>query len=214
LARSNHVKVRAVRRVGQFVPAGTPLVLAYKGDRLSPVSVSEILSAFDLGPSRTLQQDVEFGVLQIVDIALKAISPAVNDPTTGVTCVDQLSRILIRYASRDLPASVFYDPPGIARVGIQWIGFEGLLRSAFDQIRLYSKSDVAVSLRLLRALGDIAWTSSEPAVRRALHAEGKRIVDGCAERLGEEELRPMRARLAELEKLLAVPAAAGDGQPA
>jgi len=210
LAKLHHVKIRAVRRVGQFVPAGTPMLLAYKGDRLSPQGRSEILGAFDLGPSRTLQQDVEFGVLQIVDIALKAISPAVNDPTTAVTCVDQLSRILIRFASRELPAAVFYDPPGMARVSIPQIGFEGLLTSAFEQIRLYSKSDIAVSLRMLRALGDIAWTSSEPAFRRALYEQGKRIVEGCAEKLGEEELRPMRARLSALEKLVAAPSAVAD----
>jgi uncharacterized membrane protein len=210
LAKLHHVKIRAVRRVGQFVPAGTPMLLAYKGDRLSPQGRSEILGAFDLGPSRTLQQDVEFGVLQIVDIALKAISPAVNDPTTAVTCVDQLSRILIRFASRELPATVFYDPPGMARVSIPQIGFEGLLTSAFEQIRLYSKSDIAVSLRMLRALGDIAWTSSEPAFRRALYEQGKRIVEGCAEKLGEEELRPMRARLSALEKLVAAPSAVAD----
>ena len=208
LAKLHHVKIRAVRRVGQFVPAGTPMLLAYKGDRLSPQGRSEILGAFDLGPSRTLQQDVEFGVLQIVDIALKAISPAVNDPTTAVTCVDQLSRILIRFASRELPATVFYDPPGMARVSIPQIGFEGLLTSAFEQIRLYSKSDIAVSLRMLRALGDIAWTSSEPAFRRALYEQGKRIVEGCAEKLGDEELRPMRARLSALERLVSAPVTA------
>lgn len=187
--------------MGQFVPAGTPLVLVYKAARLSAESGSEILGSFDLGPSRTLQQDIEFGVLQIVDIALKAISPAVNDPTTAVSCVDQLSRLLIRAASREQPAAVLYDPPGIPRVMIPWIDFEGLLKSAFQQIRLYSKSDVAVSLRLLRALGDIAWTSPDPAFRRLLCEEGRRILEGCAEKLGEEELRPMRQRLSALEKL-------------
>jgi len=202
LAKHHHVKIRAVRRVGQFVPAGTPLVLVYKASRLPSDSAAEILGAFDLGPSRTLQQDVEFGVLQIVDIGLKAISPAVNDPTTAVSCVDQLSRILIRFASRELPSAILYDPPGVPRVMIPWIGFEGLLKSAFEQIRLYAKADVAVSLRLLRALGDVAWTTSEPEFRRALCDEGNRIVEGCAEKLGDQEMQPMRTRLAELEKLI------------
>jgi uncharacterized membrane protein len=79
-----------------------------------------------LGPSRTLQQDIEFGVLQIVDIALRAISPAVSDPSAGVNCVDQLSRILIRFASRETPTPLLYDPPGIVRASIQWIGFQGM----------------------------------------------------------------------------------------
>ena len=120
-----------------------------------------------------MQQDVEFGVLQIVDIALKAISPAVNDPSTAINCVDQLSSIMIRFASREPPEAVLYDPPGTVRVIIPWIGFDRLLEAAFEQIRLYSKSDVAVSLRLLRALGDIAATTPDPEYRRTLVERGQ-----------------------------------------
>jgi uncharacterized membrane protein len=201
LAKSCHLKVHVVRRVGQFVPTGTPLLLVNKGDRLSDEQKAEFDGAFDLGPSRTLQQDVEFGVLQIVDIALKAISPAVNDPTTGVTCVDQLSRILILYASREAPARLLYDPPGVLRVSIPWIGFGGMLTSAFEQIRLYAKADVAVSLRMLRALADIASTTRDPLYRVEIVEMGKRIVQGCSERLGEQELKPLRRRLNTVEKL-------------
>ncbi|MGO8788914.1 MAG: DUF2254 domain-containing protein, partial [Terriglobia bacterium] len=132
LAKSYRVKLRVLRRVGQFVPAGIPLLMVSKADRLSPQGCAEIREAFDFGPSRTLQQDVEFGVLQIVDIALKAISPAVNDPTTAISCVDQLSRILIRFVSREVPNSILYDPPGVFRVSIPWIGFEHMLDSAFE----------------------------------------------------------------------------------
>src|SRR5450755_4672108 len=99
IAKHYHVTIRVLRRVGHFVPAGIPLIMVSKGNRLPPEGTAELLAAFDLGPTRTLQQDVEFGVLQIVDVALKAISPAVNDPTTAINCVDQLSRILIRFAS-------------------------------------------------------------------------------------------------------------------
>src|SRR5450755_320110 len=107
--------------------------MVHRGHRLSPAQREELLETVDLGPSRTLQQDVEFGVLQIVDIALKAISPAVNDPSTGVSCVDQLSRILIRFASREMPAALLYDPPGIVRASVPWIDFDGMLTSAFEQ---------------------------------------------------------------------------------
>ncbi|HYL34791.1 MAG TPA: DUF2254 domain-containing protein [Bryobacteraceae bacterium] len=200
LAKAYHVKVNIVRRVGQFVPAGARLLMVYRGSRLSPESRDELLGTVDLGPSRTLQQDIEFGVLQIVDIALKAISPAVNDPSTGVSCVDQLSRILIRFASREPPATLLYDPPGVVRASIHWIDFDGLLTSAFEQIRLYSRADIAVSLRLLRALGDIATTTADPEYRVRLRDLGRRIVQGCAEQLGEEEVGLMRVRLAVLEE--------------
>jgi uncharacterized membrane protein len=200
-AKHYHVTVRVLRRVGHFVPAGIPLMMVSKGKRLHPGGSAELLAAFDLGPTRTLQQDVEFGVLQIVDVALKAISPAVNDPTTAINCVDQLSRILIRFASREPPDDLYYDPPGIVRAGIEWIRFERLLDAAFEQIRMYSKMDAAVSLRLLRALGDIAASTSDPEFRRILFEHGVRTVAGCAEKLGEEELKALRARQAALESL-------------
>jgi len=176
-----------------------------KGNRLPPEGTAELLAAFDFGPTRTLQQDVEFGVLQIVDVALKAISPAVNDPTTAINCVDQLSRILIRFASREPPDEGLYDPPGIVRASVKWIHFERLLDAAFEQIRMYSKTDVAVSLRLLRALGDIAASTPDPEFRRILVEHGIRTVAGCTEKLGEEELRELRARQAVLESFAAIP---------
>jgi len=199
LAKSYRVKIQVLRRVGHFVPAGLPLLMVSKPERLSPERIAEFGRAFDIGPSRTLQQDIEFGVLQIVDIALKAISPAVNDPSTAINCVDQLSRILIRFSSRESPESVFYDPPGVVRVAIPWIGFDKLLGSAFEQIGFYARGDVAVSLRLLRALADIAACTQDPAFHRALVAQGKRIVEGCDEHLGELELDKMRVRLTTLE---------------
>jgi uncharacterized membrane protein len=198
LAKSYRVRIRVLRRVGQFVPAGVPLLILSKPGNLSDDAIADFQGSFDLGPSRTLQQDAEFGVLQIVDVALKAISPAVNDPTTAITCVDQLSRILIRFASRELPESLLYDPPGVVRVAVKWIDFEHLLDSAFEQIRMYAKADVAVSLRLLRALGDIA-TGAPPSHRHLLVEFGRRIVSGCAERLTEVEMRRLRARLTALE---------------
>jgi uncharacterized membrane protein len=201
LAISGHIKVHVVRRVGQFVPGGTPLLLVNKPERLSPEVTEGFRSAFDFGPTRTLQQDVEFGVLQIVDIALKAISPAVNDPTTAIGCVDQLSRILIRFVSRELPEPFLYDLRGVARVSVPWIDFGHLVDSAFEQIRMYSRGDLAVSLRLLRALGDIALTSEDPGVRKLLLDRGQQVVEGCSERLGAEEMKPLLVRFSALRGL-------------
>jgi uncharacterized membrane protein len=201
LARSRRVKIEVLRRVGHFVPAGVPLLRVYKGERLAEENRAELLRTFDLGPSRTLQQDAEFGVLQIVDIALKAISPAVNDPSTAISCVDQLSRILIRFAAREVPSSAYFDPPGVVRLVIPWIGFDQLLDSAFEQIRLYSTADAAVSLRLLRALGDIAATTEDAGYRRALVERARRTVDRCRERLGVDTMAKMQHRLAMIESL-------------
>jgi uncharacterized membrane protein len=205
LTKTYHVQVHALRRVGHFVPAGVPLLLASKPERVSGAASKEFLAAFDIGPTRTLQQDVEFGVLQIVDVALRAISPAVNDPTSAVSCVDQLSRILIRFASREPPEQLLFDPPGVVRVSMPWIGFEKLLNSAFEQIRLYAKGDVAVSLRLLRALGDVTSTTQNPDYRRALVEMGQCVVTGCSEKLTEPELRDLRLRAKAIESSAVTP---------
>jgi uncharacterized membrane protein len=143
LAKSWRIRIRVARGVGQFLPAGVPLVHVSREDRINPVRTVELLGAFDIGPTRTLQQDVEFGVIQIVDIALRAMSPAVNDPSTAITCIDHLSRILIRWLGRAPPASVLFDPPHVPRVLVPWLGVDGMFDTAFEQIRHYAASDAA-----------------------------------------------------------------------
>jgi uncharacterized membrane protein len=115
-----------------------------------------------------------------------------------------LSRILIRFVAREPAEQLLFDPPGVVRVSIPWISFERLLNSAFDQIRLYAKGDVAVSLRLLRALGDVASTTINPDYRKSLAEMTTRVLGGCAERLTEQELHELRVRAREVESLAGV----------
>jgi uncharacterized membrane protein len=82
---------------------------------------------------------------------------------------------------------------------VPWIDFDHLVTSAFEQIRMYSKGDVAVSLRTLRALDDIAAAATDPVEKRRLQEQASRTVAGCAERLSEEEMKPLRARLGAIE---------------
>ena len=203
LAKSWRIRIRVERGVGQFLPAGVPLVHVSREDRINPVRTVELLGAFDIGPTRTLQQDVEFGVIQIVDIALRAMSPAVNDPSTAITCIDHLSRILIRWLGRAPPASVLFDPPHVPRVLVPWMSVDGMLDTAFEQIRHYAANDAAVSLRLLRAIGDIGGALQQDGTRATLLERARRVVDGCDERLAEVEAARLRQRFATIEHQLA-----------
>jgi uncharacterized membrane protein len=106
---------------------------------------------------------------------------------------------MIRWTNRAPPRSYYYDPPHVLRVIVPWIDFDGLLDLAFEQIRHYSISDAAVSLRLMRALGDISSTTLDPTVRQRLLERGKRVIDGCAGQIQEFDLIRLRARLARLE---------------
>jgi uncharacterized membrane protein len=202
LAKAWRIRIRVERGVGQFVPAGVPLIRITRENRVSPLRAAELLGAFDIGPTRTLQQDVEFGVIQIVDIALRAISPAVNDPSTAISCIDQLSTILIRWCGRTPMPPVLFDPPHVPRLEIPWIGLEGLFNTAFDQIRHYAAADLAVNLRLLRAMADIAATTQRSDVHAALRGRARDLVDRAAENMLESDAGRLRQRLSALEQRL------------
>ncbi len=200
-ARMHHLRVRVTRQIGHFVPAGVPLLMVSRRSRLERDRAVELTGAFDIGPMRTLQQDVEFGVIQIVDIGLRAISPAVNDPSTAISCIDQLTRILIRWISRFPPDGMLFNPPHVLRVVLPWIDLEGLLDTAIEQIRAYATADVAVSLRLLRLLHDVAVTADNDALRQRIVRRGGRVVAGCRGRLPPDDLLRLEQRLAALEAL-------------
>ena len=204
LAKSYRVSVAVERRVGHFVPQGVVLLKVWPIQRIDNTQAQHLLGAIDIGPARTMQQDVEFGIVQIVDIALRAISPAVNDPSTAISCVDQLSCILIRWLDRAPPVTNFYDPPHVLRVVVPWIGLGGLLDLTFEQIRHYSVTDAAVSLRLMRALGDIASTVDHTATRLALVERGRQIIAGCTGRLHHSDLERLKVRFSALD--MGVPA--------
>lgn len=196
-------RIQLLRAMGSFAPAGAPLLRAAhvgadpaaRAGVLTPEEVRAALACFDLGPSRTMQQDVEFGIRQVVDVALKAISPAVNDPSTAATCIDHLGRVLIRVAGRaPVPfdgGSVLTLPPTHA----------DLVDLAFEQIRQYARTDMAVALRLMRTLADVAYAMRSPAAkaRIVLHA---RLVEAAARANfppeDTDELARRSARVAEL----------------
>jgi uncharacterized membrane protein len=185
------------------VPAGVPLARVSKPERVPADRALRLIAAFDIGPTRTMQQDVEFGIIQIVDIALRAMSPAVNDPSTAISCVDQLSRIIILWISRIPPPSHYYAPPHVLRVFVPWMSFDGLLDTAFEQIRHYAVADVAVSLRLMRAFNDIASTTQHADFRTRLLERARRVAAGCAGHLPKDELVKLQQRFAALETIIA-----------
>jgi uncharacterized membrane protein len=203
LAREYGIRVRLERRVGHFVPAGVPIIWVSKPERASPVRELHLLAALDLGPTRTMQQDVEFGIIQIVDIALRAMSPAINDPSTAISCVDQLSRIIIYWLRREQPKTRYYAPPHVLRLVVPWITFRGLLNTAFDQVRHYATADLAVSLRLIRALHDIASATTRSDEQKLLVELAQRVIAGSSKHLSESEMTRLKQRAVHLEAYMA-----------
>ena len=97
---------------------------------------------------------------------------------------------------------MLFDPPHVPRVFVPWISVDGMLDTAFEQIRHYAANDAAVSLRLLRAIGDIAGTLQQDDTRAKLLERARRVMDGCSEQLGETETARLQQRLTTIEQRL------------
>jgi uncharacterized membrane protein len=123
-----------------------------------------------------VDQDCAFGIRQIVDMALRALSPGINDTTTAVMCVDYLTAILARLASRNIPSSHRYEE-GELRVITIGPTFAGLVAESFDQIRGSANGNVAIMLRMLGALQTIASLTTNPSRRRVLREQAQWIAE-------------------------------------
>src|ERR1019366_7311185 len=153
-------------RPGQFVLRGAPLAWSgpAPGARRLEAAVDRHVV---IGRHRTLTQDSEFGIAQIVEIAIRALSPAVNDTFTGVACVDWLAAALLALAEPPPIMGNWYDTPGELRVWIPAFRIERLVRLAFDQIRQASATTPAVLIRQLDVIRRVGPRMPD-AARRAL----------------------------------------------
>ena len=120
--------------------------------------------AFTIGVQPTLEQDVAFGIRQIVDIALKALSPAINDPTTARMCIDQLSALLVALATRKFPSRL-RRAEGRLRVIAERPSFEALLALSIEEIHLAAREQPIVLRQLVRVLRMIAETTQSSSRR-------------------------------------------------
>ncbi len=108
-ATEGNLLLRLQQCPGDFVVKGSPLALVYPADAVCKKLTAQINDAFVLGSQRTDQQDIEFSVNQLVEIAVRALSPGINDPFTAVRCIDQLSAALCHLAQREIPSAYRYD---------------------------------------------------------------------------------------------------------
>lgn len=168
VARKHGTILRMERGIGEFVIEGTPLVSVVDPDGLDDEAAAELNAAYVISRQRMVETDAAFGIRQIVDIAMKALSPGINDTTTAVMCVDYLAAILVRLADRRIATSHRFDQ-GELRVLARGPRFESLISEAFDQIRQNAVGNVAIMSRMLCALQTIASLTANSSRRRAIH---------------------------------------------
>ena len=199
MAQQHSLVIKVEHLVGDFVARNAALLTLLPGQKLSQEFHDELYGAFDIGTERTMFGDVLFGIRQLVDIALKAISPAVNDPTTAVNCIDYLSNLLIQAARRANNPTRYADESGNLRLIAPQPTFEMMLDLAFDQIRQYSRREVTITLRLLDALIEIAQATPLPERQAAIWRHATMISRNVADTIPEPyERDKINERLQEL----------------
>ena len=176
LARDRKTIVRMEHGIGDFVVRNTKLASLFMEEAPDDETIAALQSTFSISRHRTVEQDTAFGIRQIVDVALKALSPGINDTTTAIMCVDYLTAILARIAPRQIPSFYRYEE-GELRVIAKGPSFESLLAESFDQIRSNAKGDVAIMLRMLGAIQTLTSLTTSPQRRRALREQVQWIAE-------------------------------------
>jgi uncharacterized membrane protein len=185
VAKEYGAVVRLVPMVGDYVVEGTALawVWPHGAGRLDPGALTpHVNAAVEIGYQRTMLQDAPFGIRQLVDIANKALSPAVNDPYTAVQAVQHISVVALRLVERRLGARLGRDQAGAVRTAVPSPDLAGFLKLATAQIRRFGAGEPAVSRALLRLLAEVGTKASGEARREAV-ARHVRLVTADAERM-------------------------------
>ncbi|GGY42193.1 DUF2254 domain-containing protein [Streptomyces djakartensis] len=152
VARRHRVMLRLVPRIGDFVVPGTP-VLAVHGGPAPPRGA--LRYTISVGVERTYHQDLGFGLRQLCDIALRALSPAINDPTTAVQALDRVVQFLAAVSRHPLDAARYRDRGGTVRLVQPVPGWTELVDLGFTEVRGCAVGNPQVSRRMLAGLDDL-----------------------------------------------------------
>jgi uncharacterized membrane protein len=166
LAKSSDGVIEMVVAVGDTIVELTPLLHVFGAPQ--PINERELRNGIEFGGERTFEQDPKYAIRLLVDIAIKALSPAINDPTTAVQALDQIEDLLLRLGLRQLEIGAFRDSNGKLRLVVPFPAWEDFLRLAFDEIRSYGANSVQVMRRMNALISDLIPVVPEerrPALR-------------------------------------------------
>ncbi len=195
LASQEDLLLRLERRPGHFLAKGQAIVMVWPGDRVTESLADRINGAFVLGDQRTAAQDVEFSFHQLVEIAVRALSPGINDPFTAIACVDRLESALCRLTRRNMPSADRFDHQGRLRLVAPGPTFAGIVDTAFNLIRQSARSNPAVAIRMLDAIAQIAGQLHRAQDAACLQRHADMIVRGAREAVPEaDDVRAVEAR--------------------
>jgi uncharacterized membrane protein len=191
---TNDSLIKLEHRPGSFLVKGQEIGVLYSMKEWGEESISELLNQFVFGKTKTSQQDLEFSIHQMVEIASRALSPGVNDPYTAITCIDNLTATMCYLAEAKFPSKYRIDEDENLRIIADVLDFEGVLDAAFNQIRQFSGGSTAVVIRLVEALITILNFTGRDNHRKAIIYHAQMVL-----RLGKETIKE-KNDLSDLEE--------------
>jgi len=195
IAVKKDIVIRVDHRPGDFIISKNPLLWVWPDKRLDEKLGKKLINSFVLGSERTSEQDIEYPVHLLVEIAVRALSSGVNDPFTAISCIDWLGEVLSKLAGKKLPGPFYFDQDGKIRVITKPITFSGVVDAAFNQIRQNAATVPAVSIRLLEAIAAIAHQVRQDEHHKVLVQHAGMILRSCKENVtGEEDLEDIQMR--------------------
>ncbi|RJP81043.1 MAG: DUF2254 domain-containing protein [Candidatus Zixiibacteriota bacterium] len=203
IAMENGLVLQLSRRPGKFVPRGGELVRIWPEEHVTERMEKSIRKAFIIGHQRTPEQDVEFSMNQLVEVAVRSLSPSLNDPFTAIICLDYLGAALCQIAERPIPSRYRFDDQGNLRVIADSETFSGMMDAALNQIRQNGIRSVAVTVRLLETLEQIARKAERNEQRIAVWRHAVMVLRAAEESLQEvADLDDVRERYQALADIL------------
>jgi len=188
-------------RPGAYMVEGMEIGKLQTSQEIEKEALEKITSNLVIGKTKTSQQDLEFSIHQMVEIAARALSPGVNDPYTAITCIDNLTATLSYLAQAKFPSRYQYDDENNLRLISDILDFEGVLDAAFNQIRQFSGGSTAVIIRLMEALITINGFTEQKAHKKAVIKHAKMVLDmGKASIVEENDLNDLKERSKKLIK--------------
>lgn len=200
LAAREEVLLRFLVRPGDFIAPATPVVEIFS--EREEIASEQIAKLFIVGTRRSPRNDLECSATELVEIAVRALSPGINDPFTAIAVVDSLGAALCHLAQRFFPSFQLLDEENQLRVLLRPLKFSAVLNACFNQIRQAAQGDLAVSLRLLESLQHIELCSEESEIHKAIGSQAVAIYESFSEQKGLTALdrRALEERFARLER--------------
>lgn len=173
-------------RPGQFIMSNSEVALLL-GENSEQENCSEkIHSALIIGDTQTAEQDPEFAIRQLVEIALRALSPGINDPFTAMACMDRLGEAITLVMDRNPPENIYCDENGDPRLVLKPIDFDGIVGTVFNQIRQNSEGKIDIIIKLHDVISHLALHVKRKAQAQSLMRQLQAIHQTCSDTVKAE----------------------------